>query len=162
MKLAGRAKTKQRLLLFLKTGMTPERMALCIALGATLGTLPVIGTTTLLCTLAAVIFRLNLAAIQVANYLVYPLQLALLVPFMRIGEWFFGIKPVRLSFEQIRRMAEMDHWGMLSDLLASTLAAVAVWMIIAPLGLAILYLFFLPLLRKIMQKQGAIDTAARA
>jgi len=31
--------------------------------------------------------RLNLPAIQLVNLVVYPLQLALLVPFLRAGAW---------------------------------------------------------------------------
>jgi uncharacterized protein (DUF2062 family) len=69
----------------LKQGITPHKIALGLALGIVLGIFPVIGMTTLLCTVAAFLFRVNLPAIQVANYLVAPLQLALLLPFYRAG-----------------------------------------------------------------------------
>ena len=36
----------------LKQGVTPEKIALTVALGITLGVTPVIGSTTMLCTLA--------------------------------------------------------------------------------------------------------------
>src|SRR5580698_6163140 len=38
----------------LKQGVTPEKIALTVALGVSLGVTPVIGSTTMLCTLAAV------------------------------------------------------------------------------------------------------------
>ena len=66
-------------------GMSPEAMALSIALGFVLGVFPVPGCPTLLCALAALILRLNGPAVQAVNYLVYPLQLALFAPFMRLG-----------------------------------------------------------------------------
>jgi uncharacterized protein (DUF2062 family) len=71
-------------------GMTPEAMALGVALGFVLGVFPAFGFPTLLCVLAAVSLRLNPAVLQTVNYLVYPLQIALLVPFIRCGELLFG------------------------------------------------------------------------
>ena len=74
----------------LRQGVTPEKMALSLALGVALGVFPVLGTTTALCALVAFIWRLNLPAIQIVNYFVYPLQIALLIPFFRLGEKLFG------------------------------------------------------------------------
>ncbi len=42
--------------------MTPEKMALSLALGGALGVFPALGCTTLLCTLVAIVLRLNLPA----------------------------------------------------------------------------------------------------
>ena len=55
----------------LRQGITPEKIALSIALGAVLGIFPVLGSTTLLCAAAAFILRLNMPAIQVVNFLIY-------------------------------------------------------------------------------------------
>src|SRR5262249_2671304 len=74
----------------LRQGFTPEKIALTIAVGLVLGVTPILGSATLLCTLAAGLLRLNLGAIQLVNGIVYPLQLALVIPFLRIGAWLFG------------------------------------------------------------------------
>jgi uncharacterized protein (DUF2062 family) len=81
----------------LRQGLTPEKLAFTIALGIALGVTPVLGSTMLLCSLAAFAFRLNLAAIQLVNWLVYPFQLALLIPFYRIGGWAFRTAPSQRS-----------------------------------------------------------------
>src|SRR4029077_19367671 len=47
----------------LAQGVTPEKMALSLALGVALGVFPVLGTTTALCALVALLWRLNLPAI---------------------------------------------------------------------------------------------------
>src|SRR5713101_5645003 len=86
----------------LRQGVTPEKIALSVALGAALGVFPVIGATTTLCALAALILRLNLPAIQIVNYVVYPLQIALLIPFFRIGERLFGAPHFALPVAQVR------------------------------------------------------------
>ena len=75
----------------LRQGVTPEKIALSIVFGVTLGVFPVLGSTTALCATAALAFRLNLPAIQLVNYFVYPLQIALLIPFFRLGEKLFAI-----------------------------------------------------------------------
>ncbi|MFY9660850.1 MAG: DUF2062 domain-containing protein, partial [Terriglobales bacterium] len=89
----------------LTQGITPEKIALSLAFGIVLGIFPVPGSTTLLCAAAALIFRLNLPAIQLVNYLIYPLQLFLLLPFIRLGEMLFRAAPLRLSLTQILAMA---------------------------------------------------------
>ena len=61
-------------------GLSVEKISLCIALGTALGIFPVVGSTTLMSAIAALVLRLNLPAIQAVNYLVYPLQLVLLAP----------------------------------------------------------------------------------
>ena len=43
----------------LTQGVSPARLALALALGIVLGTLPVLGATTVLCALAGVTLRLN-------------------------------------------------------------------------------------------------------
>jgi uncharacterized protein (DUF2062 family) len=76
---------KRKLSLWLFEGISPRRLALTLALGFVLGCLPLVGIPTGLCVVIAVAFRLNLAAIQAANYAAMPFQLALIVPFARLG-----------------------------------------------------------------------------
>ncbi len=71
-------------------GMSPRRLALTLALGFVLGCLPMVGLPTALCALLAVALRLNLPAIQAANYAAMPLQLTLILPFVRMGRWMFA------------------------------------------------------------------------
>jgi uncharacterized protein (DUF2062 family) len=140
---------KNKLLAFLKMGSTPERLALSIALGIALGLVPALGITTLLCTLAAFLFRLNLPAIQLVNFFVYPLQLALLIPFIRAGEWLFGVESLNLSFELIQRMMKANLWNTVISLWAATMRAVVVWLLIAPVVVALVYFVMTPLLKKL-------------
>lgn len=72
---------------WLRQGISPRRLALTLALGAAVGCMPVMGLTTALCVVLAFALKLNLPAIQTANYAVMPLQLILIVPFVRLGKW---------------------------------------------------------------------------
>jgi uncharacterized protein (DUF2062 family) len=73
--------------LWLRQGMSPRRLALTLALGFAVGCIPVIGIPTLVCAALALSLRLNLPAIQAANYAAMPFQLLLIVPFIRLGGW---------------------------------------------------------------------------
>jgi uncharacterized protein (DUF2062 family) len=73
--------------LWLRQGISPRRLALTLALGCAIGCIPVVGIPTLVCAALALALRLNLPAIQAANYAVMPLQLLLIVPFVRLGGW---------------------------------------------------------------------------
>ncbi|MDR3739400.1 MAG: DUF2062 domain-containing protein [Terracidiphilus sp.] len=81
---------RQQVAAWLCMGVSPRRLALTLALGFAIGCLPVVGITTALCALVALALRLNLPAIQAANYVAMPLQLVLIVPFVRMGRWMFS------------------------------------------------------------------------
>src|ERR1700728_3836708 len=81
------AAAKRKAVLWLSLGISPRRLALTLALGFAVGCIPVIGIPTVLCAGLALALRLNLPAIQTANYVAMPLQLILIVPFVRLGRW---------------------------------------------------------------------------
>jgi len=84
---------KRTAVIGLRQGISPRRLALTLALGFAIGCIPVVGIPTLVCAAIALIMRLNLPAIQAANYIVMPLQLALIVPFVRFGGWLTASSP---------------------------------------------------------------------
>ena len=130
----------QPLLNFLKQGLTPEKLTLCIALGVTLGTFPVLGSTTLLCTAVAFALRLNMPAILLVNYFAYPLQLLLFIPFIRAGEYLFQQTPIPLDLAQIFSMLQTDMFGTIKSLWWTNMRAIVAWFFFAlPTGIALFY-----------------------
>jgi uncharacterized protein (DUF2062 family) len=81
---------KQNAAGWLRQGISPRKLALTLALGFAIGCIPVVGIPTVLCATLALTLGLNLPAIQAANYLAMPLQLILIVPFIRLGGWLFS------------------------------------------------------------------------
>ncbi|MFZ1086008.1 MAG: DUF2062 domain-containing protein [Terracidiphilus sp.] len=130
-------------------GLTLEKLSFTISLGITLGVTPVLGSTALLCTLAAVAFRLNLAAIQLVNWLVYPLQLVLLIPFYRIGGWMFGTRPSELSVVYILELIRTNVLHAIATLWIVTIHAVMAWLLFGSIATGLLYLLLVPVLRGI-------------
>ncbi len=133
----------------LKEGMRPRQVALCIALGVSLGIFPVLGTTTLLCTITALALRLNMPAIQVANYMVYPLQIVLLAPFYGIGSWLFKQTGSNRIETDLIDLLRNDFWGSMANLWDLTLYAILTWLVISPFIILALYLILLPVLNSL-------------
>jgi uncharacterized protein (DUF2062 family) len=133
----------------LRQGITPEKIALSIALGAVLGIFPVLGATTILCALAALVLRLNLPAIQLVNFLIYPLQLILLLPFLQAGSRITGAARVTLSLPQIFSLMKSDTWGLIMMLWTASLGAMALWLVVSPLLATAIYFTLAPVLRRL-------------
>ena len=132
----------------LTQGITPEKIALSLACGIVLGIFPVLGSTTILCAAAAVLFGLNLPAIQLVNWLIYPMQLFLLLPFIRLGETLYRAVPLRFSLTQILAMVHTDPRHAVAALWLAELHAIFAWLLIAP---AMIFLFYLLLSRVLRQ-----------
>ncbi len=115
------------------SGLSAESAALILALGLTLGMFPIYGLPTLLCALASLILGVNFPAVQLVNQLATPLQLAMLVPFVRLGA----------------RLVGSPHAGnFFTGLGASALQGIAGWFSAGvPLGV-ILYFALLWILRR--------------
>jgi uncharacterized protein (DUF2062 family) len=133
----------------LKEGMSLKKIALCISLGFVLGIFPVLGATTLLCTVAALALRLNLPAIQVVNYMVYPLQLVMLTPFYGVGNWLFKQQGLPLINTDLIGLLQNDFWGSLANLWDLTLYAILTWLVISPLLILMLYSASKPVIRAV-------------
>jgi len=131
----------------LKEGMSLRKISLCIAVGIVLGIFPVLGTTTLLCTVAALALRLNLPAIQIVNYMVYPLQLVLLAPFYGTGSWLFKKQDWPLIGTDLISLLQNDFWGSMAGLWDLTLYAILTWLVISPIIFLLMYSASKPVIR---------------
>ena len=131
----------------LRQGVTPEKIAAAIACGIVLGVFPVLGSTTILCALAAAGLGLNLPLIQLVNAVVYPLQLVLLIPLMQWGQALFRQPALPLTMERLYLMIRAGAWNTITTLGAATGRAIVVWTLASCLAAPLIYLAALPLLR---------------
>ncbi len=146
----------------LTQGITPEKVALSLAFGIVLGIFPVLGSTTILCAAAALIFRLNLPAIQLVNYLIYPLQLFFLLPFIRLCEMLFRAAPLQLSLAQILAMARADLPHAVATLWLAGVHGMSAWLLIGPPAILLLYFLLSRALRQIAASSGLRSNTAEA
>lgn len=137
---AFRNKIVLPLIRFLKQGTSPEKLAWSVTLGLSLGTVPILGGTTLLCGIAAVAFRLNMAAIQLINYFVYPLQLLLFIPFLKLGSLLYSKWHITYSITQVLAMAKENWWGTVKQLWLINTLGVLAWLVLAiPFSMVMYY-----------------------
>jgi len=148
----------------LRQGITPEKVALTLALGGVLGIFPILGASTVLCAVVGIWLRLNQPIIQLVNYLVYPAQIVLLIPFYRAGERLFGAEPVPIVNvpDLIERFAA-GPWQFLIDYGLVGLYGITVWCLVAPVLMALAYWLLKPTLVEIRSRlRGAPTSSASA
>ncbi len=139
----------------LRQGITPSQLALSLALGLVISSMPVLGFTGAVCMVVAAALRLNQPAILAANYAATPLQLLLYIPFFQAGAWLFGAPPVSFSLPQIR--AELDA-GVLQTVgryWDANLRAMVVFGVVAPVAVVVLYLVLRQLLSRLPLPRAA-------
>ena len=142
-------------------GVTPPKMALTIALGFSLGVFPVLGTTTALCAIAAIRLKLNQPVIQLVNWLVYPLQLAWMLIFIRIGERIMQAPPMDLSIAQLLQKFHESPMGFLQEFGVAGLHGVVAWLFIAPFLTAITFSLLVPPLKRIADIKASMARSRR-
>jgi uncharacterized protein (DUF2062 family) len=116
-------------------GMTPKKLALTFCIGVAIGIMPLVWGTTLICLLFGHVFRLNQLALQSLNYLLYPVQLALLIPYLKLGAWLFPWGPTAPPnmFYSLFHSPGLDSLNLIAWV---TLKSIAAWSVTAlPLAL---------------------------
>ena len=135
-------KTKQKFIYFLKQGMSPSQLAVAVTLGICLGIIPLLGATSILCMLAAFSFRLNMAAIQTVNYIIYPLQLLLYIPFLKAGAYIGG-QEFKYSLSDITTMVYDHPWETIQKFFVINMYAILLWLLVVVVVYFVFYTIFL-------------------
>jgi uncharacterized protein (DUF2062 family) len=138
------------ILALLRMGATPEKLAWSIAVGLMIGINPMLGTTTLLCLAVAFVFRLNVAASQLANHVVYPFEILLVVPFISLGSRVFHTAPLPLSPSSLLQAARRNPIALTRQLWLWEWHAWLLWAAVAIVGTPLLVLALTPLFRRLL------------
>ncbi|HVC46561.1 MAG TPA: DUF2062 domain-containing protein [Terracidiphilus sp.] len=131
---------------WLRQGISPRRLALTLALGFAIGCIPVLGIPTLLCALLALALKLNAPAIQAANYAAMPLQVALMLPLVRMGDRLFGWGPKDGLTAGLLHAAP---WEMVRNSGGLAGEAMAAWLLVAVPTVALMTLGLTLVLRRV-------------
>ncbi|MDN5204788.1 DUF2062 domain-containing protein [Fulvivirgaceae bacterium BMA10] len=149
-------KLVQPLFGYLKQGITPKKLALTTGLGVIFGLFPVVGSTTILCSLLAIVFRLNLAAINLVNFFVYPLQIVLIIPLIKLGEFLFGVNPMPYSVDEVFALFEKDVLLAFKTFGFANLVGIGAWLMLAiPIFVMVYFISFLIFKRLISEEVQA-------
>jgi uncharacterized protein (DUF2062 family) len=140
---------RHRMARWLRQGISPRRLALTLALGFAVGCIPVVGIPTVLCAGLALALRLNLPAIQAANYAAMPLQLVLIAPFIRLGEKIFAAPPAVAQTVALTSLPHLSALTVLTQLSGLAGHALVAWLIIAPPAVLLMTAMLTVMLRRI-------------
>jgi uncharacterized protein (DUF2062 family) len=130
----------------LMRGAAPDKLAWTIAVGVVLGIFPIMGSTTLLCILVSFFLRLNQIVVQVFKSLVYPLHLALILVFIRLGEKLNGAPMITLSVPQLVARFKENPMNFAREFGLAAWHGITAWALIAPLLAVLIKLAVLPAL----------------
>ncbi len=133
-------------------GASPEKLAWSIAAGLLIGINPIIGSTTLLCLALAFVFRLNVAASQIGNHIVYPLELILVIPFIHMASRIFHTAPMPLSANQLLHAAHEHPVALFRQLWLWEWHAFLLWIILAIVAIPLIAIALAPILRKLLAR----------
>lgn len=157
-------RVRDPIVLQLTQGITPEKIALTVAVGSALALFPILGTTTLLCFLVALALRLNQPIIQLINQALWPIHIPAIFAFVRFGEKIFGVHHEHLSIRAMHTQLWDEPSRFFHTFGAAVLHAVVAWAIIAPFYLVVVYYAALPVMRGIarLKAEAAAKAAAAA
>jgi hypothetical protein len=135
-------------LALLRQGISPDRLALCVAIGVVVGNIPILGVSTILCAAIALAFRLNLPAIQIVQAAMAPTQLLLIIPFVRLGEWILRVPPERVSINEVLAVLAHGAGRAIAVFWDAILHAGLAWVVIAPFAVYTVYKLLRPVFRR--------------
>lgn len=79
--------------------------------------------------------------LQLIHYFVYPLQLLLIIPFIKVGTFLFGVNPMPYALTELISMFKIDFWGELKQVGFAIALGVGVWAVVSvPLGMGIYFI----------------------
>ncbi len=136
----------------LTQGVSPDQLALTLAVGTACSLLPFLGFTTLLNLVVGFRLRLNQPLLQTVNYLLTPVQLALILVYVRAGEWIWRANPVPLSVPTLVAAFRADPWAFLERFGLTGIHAATAWLFSVPVIVAALYFPLRPILRRFAKK----------
>lgn len=144
------------LLQILRRGAEPKQLAFSGALGATLGLFPICGVAVFLCGVAiAVLGSLcHAPTVLLVNFIVTPIELSLVIPFLRLGEYVSGGPHFALTSDALKRVfTGKASW----EVLLSIYHALLGWLVAVPFILAGVYILFLPCFTILVRKFSSLQ-----
>ena len=150
-----RRRVRDPLVAELRQGATPEAVAAAVAISFAIAILPFIGLTTLLCLVAGRLFHLNQVVMQIINHTAFPLQILLIVPFVRLGETLSGSRHFALTPAAIIGEFNRSIPDFLEKFWLTGLHGLIGWVVTVPLACWLLNLILRQTFRRLLPPSPA-------
>jgi uncharacterized protein (DUF2062 family) len=143
----------------LRQGISPQKIALTLTLGVCVSAFPIVGTTSVICFFLGLWLRLNQPVIQFVNWLASPLQMGLLLVFVRFGEWLTRAHRVRFSIPELWAKFHASPAGFFREFGLTCWHGIIGWFVVAPVAGVLLYGLFLFLTRQLARQTEPLGRA---
>ncbi len=145
----------------LALGTSPEQLARTLAIGTTVALFPLLGATTALTFVMGLAFRMNQVVLHGLNQLLGPVQLLLILVYLRAGEWLWRAPVDQFSIpEMVRAYHATGAMDFLRRFGLAGMHAVSAWVVSAPFVACLVYLAVrAPLRRFAATKPSVVDVA---
>jgi len=127
--LFNKAKDKTRALL--KQGLTPRELSQSIIVSGLISIIPILGVSTFMITTVSLKRKLNLPLMISFSYLMWPVQIIMIIPFIRIGEYIFSVPRNQHTVEEIISSFQSSFFQTLSHLSFELLCGLGGWLLTA-------------------------------
>ena len=138
------------LLAQLAQGVSPEQIARTLAIGTVCSLFPFLGATSALNFLVGVALRMNLPLLQALNLVLGPVQLLMILVYVRAGEWVWRAPGEPFSVTgMIRAFGEISVSDFLARFGLAGWHAFTAWLLTAPVVAGLVYSAGRPFVRKL-------------
>lgn len=149
------------LLQIVRKGTEPKQLAFSAALGMTLGLFPICGVTVFLCGMAIAVLRSRCHAptVMLANFIATPIELSLIIAFLRLGEVISGGPHFPLTSDALKKVLTGQASG---EVLFSVYHALLGWIVAAPFILGAFYVVFVPCFSYLVRRFSPVPSSPKA
>ena len=137
---------KDKITTLFKQGLNPIQLSQSIIVSGALSIIPILGVTTFILTALSLKKKLNLPIMMAISYLMWPIQILLIIPFIRVGEFIFSVPSTQHTAEEIIKSFQNDFFQTLSNLSFELLCGLGGWLLtVVPIsiGAYLILIFFL-------------------
>lgn len=133
----------------LTQGITPEKLGWTVGAGLAAGVFPILGSTSILAFFVALVFRLNQPVIHIFSTMMYPVHLATILVFIRLGQMMYGVELIRFSIPELFARFTEDWLQFAKDFGLAAWHGITVWLMVAPVIVIGARLISTPILRRL-------------
>ncbi len=125
------SKVKNKTTALLKQGLTPKELIQSIIVSGLISTVPILGVSTFMITAVSLKRKLNLPVMISMSYLLWPLQILLIIPFIRVGEFIFSVPQNHHTVEEIINSFQNSFFQTLTQLSFALVCGLGGWLFTA-------------------------------
>jgi uncharacterized protein (DUF2062 family) len=142
-------KAKDKTTALLKQGLSPKELSQSIIVSGLFSIIPILGVSTFMIATVSFKWKLNLPIMIAISYLMWPVQILLIIPFIRIGEFIFSVPSNHHTADEIISSFQNDFFQTLSQLSFELLCGLGGWLLTAVPVTIVIYMISLLFLKKI-------------